>query len=196
MIPALFPVRGPSVGITWNPSDKTNTVTLSNGNLTATTPGGVRATTPRTTGKYYLEYLIVNLGGNNSFAGLGSGLNDGPSPPYVAQTPYSWWEMNLAYGYIGWTVGGIFFGPVAYFSPYVNGQVMGLAWDSATSKMWVSQNNVWGGNPSAGTGEAFNTTTGTLFPWFRGVSASIITLNVTTGQFSYTPPTGFSAWQP
>jgi hypothetical protein len=53
-------------GTTWNPSDKAANVTLSGGNLTAAdlvanTNAGVRATTGKSTGKFYFEIAIVQV---------------------------------------------------------------------------------------------------------------------------------------
>src|SRR5690606_27738602 len=51
---------------TWNPSDKSSLITLSNGNLTATRSGAngnrlVRATIARSTGKEYFEVTVNTI---------------------------------------------------------------------------------------------------------------------------------------
>ena len=195
MIPAMMPT-GFMRGTTWNPADKSAGITLSNGNLTTSGNGGVRTTTSRNNGKLYLEFLCVSVAGNNTLLGISSGSSDGPSPPYTPTSPYNYWELNIGYGYTGKMVAGSFFGPFAYNSPYTAGDVVGLAWDALTGRIWWSKNNTWVGNPSAGTGAAFTDATGNLFAWSYTVSGSVPTLIVTSGSFSYTPPTGFSAWQP
>src|SRR5262245_47172505 len=68
---------------TWNPSDKSANVALSNGNLTAqgttTADGGVRSTTSRSSGKYYFEIVwSSNAGGGDTGCGIAtSGANLG-----------------------------------------------------------------------------------------------------------------------
>src|SRR6266566_3325751 len=66
--PRLTPVAGPcfhNQTTTWNPSDKNASITLSNGNLTASvttsSAKGVRSTTSRHTGKWYFRFLIVTI---------------------------------------------------------------------------------------------------------------------------------------
>lgn len=58
--------------ITWNPSDKSAGVTLSNGNLTATGSGngGVRGTSVISTGKFYWECTITAYGGGTPEIGI------------------------------------------------------------------------------------------------------------------------------
>jgi hypothetical protein len=75
--PAFISRRLPHVKTptTWNPSDKASGVTLSNGNLTAATPGsggsGVRSAVGVSSGKWYWEYLINSAGtGNATIVGV------------------------------------------------------------------------------------------------------------------------------
>jgi hypothetical protein len=83
-------------------------------------------------------------------------------------------------------------------SSYTNGDVIGVAFDSTTGKIYFSKNNVWqnSGVPSAGTGYVGILTSGN--PWFAGsASQGTSTYNhkYNFGQqgFLYTPPTGFVA---
>lgn len=61
---ASYPPPTPSVTYaTWNPSDKSANVTLSNGNLTATITAntafyGARATIGKSSGKWYWEQTV------------------------------------------------------------------------------------------------------------------------------------------
>ena len=66
-------------------------------------------------------------------------------------------------------------------------------------KIWMANENTWGGggDPAAGTGEAFSGISGTFFP-----AASMLNINVYEchGRFSlssltYAPPSGFLPWQ-
>jgi hypothetical protein len=67
----------PTPSPTWNPADKNATVTLSNGNKTATQSGVgsfyncARSTTSHSSGKYWAEYTIVKPGGANMQVGFG-----------------------------------------------------------------------------------------------------------------------------
>lgn len=57
-------------GTTWNPSDKSENITLSGGNLIATAPsvaGSVRSTTSKSSGKSAFEVVMTSLTGACSF---------------------------------------------------------------------------------------------------------------------------------
>ena len=87
------------------------------------------------------------------------------------------------------------------YSTWTNGDVVGIAVDGATGKVWFSKNNVWqnSGNPSADTGQVG--TISNVSEWMpafgavAGGSTYYISGNVNFGQqpFAYTPPTGFVA---
>jgi hypothetical protein len=81
-------------------------------------------------------------------------------------------------------------------STYTNGDVIGVAFDSSTGKIYFSKNGTWqnSGDPAAGTGSVGTLTGGN--DWFAGsASQGTSTYNhkYNFGQrpFSYTPPTGF-----
>jgi hypothetical protein len=81
-------------------------------------------------------------------------------------------------------------------STYTNGDVIGVAFDSSTGKIYFSKNGTWqnSGDPAAGTGSVGTLTGGN--DWFAGsASQGTSTYNhkYNFGQrpFAYTPPTGF-----
>lgn len=84
----------------------------------------------------------------------------------------------------------------------VIGDVINLALDYATLKVWIGVNNVWygGGNPGAGTGETTTLNIDTFYigastPNFGGPGAKF-SLRTQTSQFTGSIPSGFSPWYP
>jgi hypothetical protein len=83
----------------------------------------------------------------------------------------------------------------------VVGSIIAIAFDFDAGKAWVAHNDSWGGDPGAGTNPAFTWTPGG--DWFFGWGASsesgsgqATTVRTTTVAQTYTPPTGFSRWDP
>src|SRR5690606_36247531 len=78
----------------------------------------------------------------------------------------------------------------------VNGDIIGIAADLDTGKIWWAKNGVWqnSGDPAAGTGEAFSGLSGVLYPaitLFRnGASA---TARFDPADQTYSAPSGFTA---
>jgi hypothetical protein len=88
-----------------------------------------------------------------------------------------------------------------------SGTTIGIAVDCDTGKVWFALNNSWlSGDPVAGTGESFtmSLTAGDYIRLAVGELAGIddsweqtrVQLNVVTEEFTYTPPSGFSEWEP
>ncbi len=181
---------------TWNPADKSAGITLSGGDLTAAYGGGgssdgVRATQTRT-GKRYFEALSVASGGLESIglanlsavmtANVGANANAGG---YLANGNFGQPEG----GYTGGT------------ATWVASNVVQICYDPVAQRMWLGVNNVFGGDPVAGTGghstnQPGSTMGTTLVPFFQGTfgSSGTMTLRCLPASFSYTPPTGFAAW--
>src|SRR5215813_13939651 len=70
---------------TWNPSDKSAGVSLSNGNLTAviasgTGDQGARSTTSKTSGKFVFEVTFNQVGASVADTGAGIGLSGATFP--------------------------------------------------------------------------------------------------------------------
>jgi hypothetical protein len=86
----------------------------------------------------------------------------------------------------------------AYGSTYTTGDIIGVALDMGTGKIWWSKNGTWqaSGDPAAGTNEAFSNVTGTVVPAISGSGSggtTTWTLNAGQRDFAYTPPTGYKA---
>lgn len=174
---------------TWNPSDKTAGITLSSGNLVATGSSGnngVRATTSKASGKWYLEYPAILNGGGGGALGFGLSTDTLGGTGQIYLDP----SGNLF-------VNGSSFG--AIFGGAPDGHNISWAIDFDNLKVWVRQDGGnWNAdataNPATNTnGKAF--TAGAEFPflWLQN-SPSNCTLNVGASAFTYGVPASFNGW--
>lgn len=181
---------------TWNPSDKSASITLSGGNLIATgtaVAGGVRGTTSQATGqKLYFELVV---------SGVTPGASSRPGFANAGMSLVATLGSNT--GGVGWNpnTGGV----------VCNGAVIGtavtlaatdtagFALDFVNNKIWVRKNGgIWNNSgtadPTSNVGGFTMTGLGTG-PWF------ICWLNNSTNLTAFTmspapasPPSGFSDW--
>jgi len=187
--------------VTWNPSDKATEITLSGGNLiagrtSATGWKSVRATQGRgTSGKWYCEVL---LGGTSGFAIAGladvtSTVNDIPGAA----------GSDCGYLNNGDKYEGNIQAPAGWGASFASGDVIGIAYDAGTGKMWFAKNNVWQGsgspNPATGVSPADAVTAGTTrYPMvglYQDATSRTWTGKFAASDFTYSPPSGFSSWQ-
>ncbi len=196
--PAFFPSAADVVAVTWNPSDKSTDITLSSGNLTATRASGttayrgVRATSGKAdTGKGYFEVYISAME-SGGYITLGIGTASATLTGYVGSDAYGW-------GYYG-AEGGKKLNNgslTAYGTNFAQTDVVGVAFNNG--KIWFAKNNTWNGDPAADTGAAFTGITGTVFPMVALYDASApvdaVVGRFKLSSFSYSPPSGFSAWE-
>lgn len=184
---------GGGVSVTWNSSDMAANGSLSNDDLvfslTSTSNGSVRADLGRSSGKYYFEVLYEH-GGTNYSASVGVLESTHSLTTYIGDNADGYGYMNNGRYYIE--------GSVTTSKPTWNtsGNIVMVAVDMDNNKIWFGLNDVWDGDPAAGTGEAGALDAGdTMYP-----AASLYTTDRTlTGRFAtihqtYTAPTGFSAW--
>jgi hypothetical protein len=179
---------------TWNPNDKSDAITLTNGNLTAGL-STIRNSMVRAThgvyqsGKGYFE-LTVGSGSLDRWIGgvatigeteLGRSLSSWCYQAYYSST--KGFKYHSTYG--------------TYGTPINNGGVFQCAVDSAGGKIWFGGDGVWfeGGNPETGDNPTYDDVFGPVYPAWGGYQL----VNNTTARFaleafSYAPPTGFSAW--
>lgn len=184
--------------VTWNPADKSSHITLSSGNLIATRDNsagayyGVRATRGilAADNGYFEVYCTSNIG---PFTQLGVASASASLTASVG-APIDGWSYYADTGekITNSTVS-------AYGAPYSAGSVViGVAFKNG--KLWFAKDNVWqnSGDPAAGTGEAFSGITGTLYPMLTPQAANpyveVYGGRFKTADFTYTPPSGFSAW--
>ena len=187
------------MSVTWNPSDTGANISLSNGDLTATASAylaydSTRATDAKTSGKYYWEIYIEAIN-NNVRCGVGLSSADLDSEVGDDANGWSYYSdgdvtSSLYHNntYSGW--GSIFYA----------GDVIGVAIDVDAGYIWYAVNNVWqgSGDPAAGTNPAQTGVTNPIFPMCglgRNTSpADSVTLRTVATSFSYSPPSGFDAY--
>lgn len=174
---------------TWNPSDKTSNITLSNGNLTAThggatVAGGVRTIGNSTNGKLYYETSKPN---NSSWSvgfaldsvdmttagGLASGV-------YILFSNGSVYTDGASQGSSGLTLG--------------SSTMLRVAIDLVAQKIWFADQTGWGsGDPALGTGGFSFSTSGNTHGYFSAFFAGTTATAEFGVSFTYAPPSGFIA---
>ena len=178
------------MAVTFNPSDKSANITLSNGDLTATVGTNawcsVRATLSKSSGKWYWETTIDV---SNAHHCVGIATSDTPVSTMAGADVYS-------YGYYD-SLGQTYHSNTAadYGAPFDAGAIIGIALDLDNGKIWWSKNGVWqaSGDPGAGTNEAYSGLSGTFFPMYSlHTSPAAGTVNFGASAFTYTIPSGFS----
>lgn len=177
--------------VTWNPSDKNSNVSLSNSDLTAgsssATFGSVRATLGRSSGKYYFEILLSQMGSTRT------GIGDGAFTlsTYVGNSSKSAGIVsggNTNSGYTHTNSGLV---------TVSNGNYMMVAVDMDADKAWLGINNVWqfSGDPAAGTNPWLDAVSGTVYPATSVYETNCsFTLRTKTSEIAGTLPSGFSVW--
>lgn len=175
-------------------ADKSASITLSNGNLTAAGTGTnssalqvVRCDQVLGPGKSYWEVLV-----DAQTATINIGL--GKSVP-----------LNQYWGQVNDSVGYNANGEVrknalvlTTYATYTAGDRIMIAHDGTTGETWFGKNGSWNGNPAAGTGEVTTLSAASSTSYHRfGVtcrrSGDQMTLKCAAADFAYTPPSGFSA---
>ena len=169
---------------TWNPADKGANITLSNGNLTAANAGSrasVRATIPKTTGKWYWEITVGSLS-TDYVVGIASASAAVADGNYLGQD-------NFAYGWFAFG-SGIFKNNVQVNAAagYTTGNVLGFALDCGAGTLALYNNNTL---ITTLTGIAL----GTIYPACGGAlsSTSSATANFGATALTFTPPSGYNA---
>jgi hypothetical protein len=167
--------------------------TLSDGNLKYeaenNTQNPAAGTLGVASGKWYFEATVTNIGYIP-----GVGVTD---PSINFGTGDNWRGNNL--GVVLYSNGTLFTNGSSTSSgyTYTTNDVLGVAFDADTGKVWIAKNNTWfnSGNPSAGTGQvATGSGYASLTPVFDGTEVSTkdtIILNCGQRPFAYTPPSGF-----
>jgi hypothetical protein len=175
---------------TWNPADLSN-VTLSNGNLTATTSNsaaGVRSTTSKNSGTWYYE--VTNLTNLGLAVGVADSTWTESSPPGESDAKGSSYQGN---GPI-WANSGV----AGVGASYTTNDVISIAVDVTHTLIYFAKNGVWqnSANPVLGTGGVNYVTTNPVFAALSsgGSSGSMGTANFGPSNFAFTPPSGFYAW--
>lgn len=184
------------VAVTLNPVDKSPTLTLSNGNLTVTKSSGglghvlVRATVGKAAGKWYWEVVMDAAMVNTreiaalTLASVATNVQPGSSPN--------------GYGYNG--INGFLYNNnvgAGFGATFDVGDVIGVAFDASTGKLWFAKNNTWqaSGNPAAGTSPAATVAAGTWYPTVgMADQGGVASVRFDAADQTYSPPAGFSAF--
>jgi hypothetical protein len=153
----------------------------------------VQSTFAVTSGKWYWEIELTNDG---AYAIVGvSSQADLTSPFYPG-------SGGTSYGYDGLTGNKYNNGSAsAYGATYASGNLISVALDMDSGKIWFAKNGVWqaSGDPAAGTNAAFTTLSNavsTVASYGRRSATAANpsgSINFGQRQFVYTPPTGFVA---
>jgi hypothetical protein len=176
---------------TWNPSDKSGNITLSNGNLTAASNvsecSGARCTSYKSSGKWYWE-ITLGTATTTGPLDLGVGTSSTSLGARVGSSATGWgWQLNGYYGHNDvFTANGI--------AAPTSGDIVSVALDLDNGKIWFGKNGTWNGSgdPAAGTNEAFSGVTGNLYPIIVQYHNNSWTANFGASAFTYTVPTGFT----
>ena len=193
---------------TWNPLSN-NGVTISNGNLDTSggSSGNCKGTLGMTSGKWYWEYSNMVTGLGTPFV-MGLAHVDG----YTPNGHDNWRRAVYFYtdgsgnGQVRRFENGSAASSVTVPSSirrFYASDVLQIAFDADTGKVWTGKNNSWldssggfTGNPSNGSNptHTFPDTTIPMTP-LRDHAGVAISASANFGQraFAYTPPTGFKA---
>jgi hypothetical protein len=184
----------------WNPlllfPNTTYQATMSNANMLMTRAGGgqggAATTMAATTGKFYAEMPVTAVGGSVTKLGV-MATNDPSSISAASEYALGDTSASVAYRSNGARLTG---GTTtnSWGATYTTGDVIGVAFDADTGKIWFAKNGTFqaSGDPAAGTNQAATLPTGVPFYFSAGGESGIsIALNCGQQPFAYTPPSGF-----
>jgi hypothetical protein len=187
---------------TWNPLVLFPTTTyqssITDGSLLMTKSGagqgGAVTTIGAITGKFYAETTIVAVGSSTPRVGVVADANPssinssnefipGDSTTSIAYLSNGTRRTNST-------------STLSWGSTYTTNDVIGIAFDADSGKVWFAKNGTWqaSGDPAAGTNPAVTLTiTGPFYFLSAGESSASIAINNGQRAFAYTAPSGFKA---
>lgn len=183
---------------TWNPSDCSGNVALSNGNLTATVNGRgtVRATLGKSSGKWYWEQTL-----HTNLYSTGETYVVGVDKPYAALADYPGFDLYdgtygmLSYGYTSPGYKGSNRSFTSVFVAYGSvGDVVRYMLDMDSKQLSIAVNS--GGTTMLFGSLDVSTGYGVFHPAAGGPSGSAgmsSTFNFGASSFVYGPPSGYNA---
>lgn len=191
-------VTRPPLVITWNQADKSANIDLTNGLLTATansgTDGAVRATIIRAAGLWYAELNMGVLSGGDSGGGFAN------ATAVLANIGGS-----VANAVIQFKGGNVYNNTALQFGNgnMSGGGILQCAYNGTTHRVWLkfasgNWNNNASNDPATGVGglDVSGFDSGGLYPCFcAGGTADACTANFGATTFSFTIPSGFTAWK-
>ena len=163
-------------------------LTLANGNLDGSgsvIQGHAPSTIFASSGKFYCEFTLTTYQGDTG-VGVAASIAD-PDEDWIGEQAYM----------IGYLADGRIFqnSSSTSYSSYAAGDVIGVAFDVATGKVWFHKNGTYqnSGNPAAGTGQVGTITGGyALGVTFRSVGGAG-SFNFGAAKFAHSAPSGFKA---
>ncbi len=164
--------------------------------------GAVSSSIAFSSGKWYAEFTIAGTDGSQRI-----GIATITSTVFgTSEVPFGGVSTSYAYQADGTKDNN---SSAAYGSTFTNTDVIGVAVDMDSNKIWWAKNGVWqaSGDPAAGTNSAFTVTAGVYVIGYSGESSAACNANfgqaplnasasydsASGGYFRYTPPTGFKA---
>lgn len=184
----------------WDPGSQNGTWTLTNNDATAEMAnsggGNIVALLGRSSGKRYCEFVIDAANGP-----FGASVNHGVGVTRNKPIGSGDGVMNIGAAYHRggsvW-IDGAQAQDSTVAASYAPGDVISVAVDIDSGKIWFARNGVWtSGDPAAGTSPAGTSTSGVSYwPGASCTPFSTIktTLRIKAAELDYTPPTGFAAW--
>ncbi|MEK6849218.1 MAG: hypothetical protein AABY01_01460 [Nanoarchaeota archaeon] len=153
--------------------------------------GSVRSVKGHSSGLVYAELKDLTAIQESLCLGiaLGSGVNM-ESYPYPSASAWGMiFNGNKFTGGVG----------AAYGNAFAQNDIVCVALNISTGKVWFGPNGVWGGggDPSAGTGEAFSGLAAGTYYLIGGSSSTVAeshSINAESSTFIYNIPSGFSSW--
>lgn len=202
-------VAAAAVPVVWNSLDKTGSVTLSNGDKTATSGAsnnGVRGNVGKSTGKWYCEMNITpgsewNASANVRCYGIATAsfVTLGSTGPGDASG-----SAGIVVNLNTFRLDG---GSTVTNNPDPgtagSGGVIMLAFDAGAGNLWFGFNGTWcgvggvTGDPATGTAPSLSSIpAGTYYPCISrsGSSGRPVDLWASVADCTYAPPPGFSYW--
>jgi hypothetical protein len=175
-------------------------VTLSNANMSMSVgnayPNNVRSTFTLSSGKWYWEATVNSASGvhNRGFSLTKDDFNVAGGAYSSSSNPGAGWTWDSSSDNRILVNGSSVTNTLAI--PATNDVLM-LAYDADTRKVWFGKNGTWNnsGNPGSGTNESGTISSGSMTPTLDAYGTSNSGFDVNFGQraFAYTPPTGFKA---
>lgn len=177
---------------TWSTTDKSSSVTVSNGDLTAMASSyqvAVRATVGKSTGRWYWEVTADTT--SSGYANVGV-------LTMTALLDYGIGNSSIAPG-VGLSSSGSLSssnGNSVTACAFSSGSVIGVALDLTSHMIYFSVNGLWqaGGDPSTSTGGiALGNSGETIHPAVSLGVGDVLTVNFGQSAFTNAPPSGFEA---
>lgn len=199
----LTPNLSPLIVAALDPANTNAGLTLTNSRRTCNrNAGGASLVTSFTqtahaSGKWYFEVRIDSMSGATNFQ------IHGVAPVGTANTAHIGTSAN-GYGYYAQT--GQKFNNntgASYGTAYAAGDIIQVALDLTNGRIFFGKNNTWqaSGDPVGGTNPAYSGISGNFLggvSLYNGSSTpyDVVTVRLKLADMTYTPPTGYSAWQP